>query len=142
MLEKVKAGGGLVMNKEGKLLFIFRKGIWDLPKGKMDFGETLEETAVRETSEETGIPKNKLKVVSFLTTTRHVFYKTTEKIKDCSWYLMKTKYRGKLVPEKNEGIDMCKWLTLDEFKVLSHDSPSRVKYVVDLYEQLLWYEIL
>ena len=55
---------------------------------------------------------------------------------------MKTKYRGKLVPEKNEGIDMCKWLTLDEFKVLSHDSPSRVKYVVDLYEQLLWYEIL
>ena len=119
MLEKVKAGGGLVINKEGKLLFIFRKGIWDLPKGKMDFGETLEETAVRETSEETGIPKNKLKVLSFLTTTRHVFYKTTEK-----------------------GIDMCKWLTLDEFKVLSHDSPSRVKYVVDLYEQLLWYEIL
>mgnify|MGYP003148665844 FL=1 len=38
MLEKVKAGGGLVINKEGKLLFIFRKGIWDLPKGKMDFG--------------------------------------------------------------------------------------------------------
>ena len=61
MLEKVKAGGGLVINKEGKLLFIFRKGIWDLPKGKMDFGETLEETAVRETSEETGIPKKKLK---------------------------------------------------------------------------------
>ena len=36
MLENVKAAGGLVMNKEGKLLFIYRKGIWDLPKGKVD----------------------------------------------------------------------------------------------------------
>jgi|TARA_R110002020_G_scaffold162396_1_gene347969 8-oxo-dGTP pyrophosphatase MutT (NUDIX family) len=142
MLEKVKAGGGLVINKEGKLLFIFRKGIWDLPKGKMDLGETLEETAVRETSEETGVPKNKLKVLTFLTTTRHIFYKTTEKIKDCSWYLMKTKYKGKLVPQKKEGIEKCEWLTLEEFKTLSINSPSRVKYVVNFYEQLLWYEIL
>jgi len=142
MLEKVKAAGGLVINEKGEILVIYRKGIWDLPKGEMDRGESLESTAVRETSEETGVPKNKLNVITFLTTTRHVFYKDVEKMKDCSWFLMQTKYTGGLMPDFNEGIEKCEWLSLDEFKKISKDSPARIRYLIDFYEQLLWYEIL
>ena len=63
MRETVKAAGGLVINKKGQILFIHRKGVWDLPKGKLDSGERLDNTAIRETSEETGIPLKKLKLV-------------------------------------------------------------------------------
>ena len=51
----IKAGGGLVLNPFGKVLLIFRRGVWDLPKGKQDPGETLAQTAVREVCEETGL---------------------------------------------------------------------------------------
>ena len=54
-LPVVQAGGGLVRNQSGKMLFIFRKGKWDLPKGKIDKGETLEKGAKREVKEETGV---------------------------------------------------------------------------------------
>ena len=47
MRETVKAAGGLVTNKKGQILFIFRKGVWDLPKGKLDSGERLDTTALR-----------------------------------------------------------------------------------------------
>jgi hypothetical protein len=43
----VEAGGGIVQ-KEHKILLIFRKGKWDLPKGKLEFGETKKEGALRE----------------------------------------------------------------------------------------------
>ena len=53
----VKAGGGLVMNNNNDVLLIYRRGKWDLPKGKLDKGETLEDCAVREVMEETGLKK-------------------------------------------------------------------------------------
>ena len=59
-LPVVQAGGGLVRNQSGKMLFIFRKGKWDLPKGKIDKGETLEKGAKREVKEETGVKKLEL----------------------------------------------------------------------------------
>src|SRR5262245_20291408 len=51
----VQAAGGLVWNDTGKVLLIFRKGMWDLPKGKADEGEKLEDCALREVQEETGL---------------------------------------------------------------------------------------
>jgi len=56
-----KAGGGLVYNKKGEVLFIFRNGKWDLPKGGTDKGELIEKTAMREVEEETGV--NELEIV-------------------------------------------------------------------------------
>ena len=52
---KIIAAGGLVTNENNELLMIFRRGKWDLPKGKLDKGETIEECAIREVEEETGI---------------------------------------------------------------------------------------
>ena len=53
----IKAGGGLVKNKAGQILLIFRRGKWDLPKGKLDDNETLLQCAIREVREETGLAK-------------------------------------------------------------------------------------
>ena len=55
------AAGGLVENEKGEILFMFRRGKWDMPKGKRDPGETLEECALREVEEETGVGQLHLK---------------------------------------------------------------------------------
>ena len=66
-----KAGGGLVYNKKGEVLFIFRNGKWDLPKGGTEKFEEMEQTAMREVEEETGV--GKLKITKKLQKTYHIF---------------------------------------------------------------------
>jgi hypothetical protein len=66
-----KAGGGLVYNKNGEVLFIFRNGKWDLPKGGTNKGEEIEDTAMREVEEETGV--NGLSISKKLQKTYHIF---------------------------------------------------------------------
>ena len=104
----VVAGGGVVTNKEGKVLFIYRNDKWDLPKGKLDKGETIEECALREVEEETGVKK--LKIENFLKTTYHIFKRNgVYKLKEVHWYAMKTSYNGELKGQKSEGIEKVKW---------------------------------
>lgn len=102
------AGGGVVTNEKGKVLFIYRNDKWDLPKGKIDKGETIEECALREVKEETGVKK--LKIENFLQTTYHVFKRNGNyKLKEVHWFAMKTTYKGKLTGQKSEGIEKVKW---------------------------------
>ncbi|QCW99190.1 NUDIX hydrolase [Aggregatimonas sangjinii] len=102
------AAGGVVTNKEGKVLFIYRNDKWDIPKGKLDKGETIEECALREVEEETGVTG--LKIENYLRTTYHVFKRKGKyKLKEVHWYAMKTNFKGKLKPEKSEGIEKVKW---------------------------------
>ena len=75
-IKVVKAGGGIVKNINDETLFIYRRNKWDLPKGKMDKGETIDQTALREVKEETGI-KN-LSIIDFKINTYHVFKKGKE----------------------------------------------------------------
>ena len=104
----VTAAGGVVTNKKGKVLFIYRNDKWDLPKGKLDKGETIEECAIREVEEETGVQG--LKIENFLKTTYHVFKRNgVYKLKEVHWYAMKTSYKGKLKGQKEEGIEKVKW---------------------------------
>jgi len=104
----VVAAGGVVTNKDGKVLFIYRNDKWDLPKGKIYKGETLEECALREVEEETGVLG--LKIENILKTTYHVFKRNgVFKLKEVHWYAMKTSYKGELVGQADEGIDKVKW---------------------------------
>ncbi|RIV47146.1 NUDIX hydrolase [Flagellimonas pelagia] len=104
----IVAGGGFVVNEKGKVLFIKRNGKWDLPKGKVDKGETIESAAIREVEEETGVTG--LKIERFLRTTYHVFKRNGEYwLKQTHWFLMSTDYTGKLVAEEAEGIEKVKW---------------------------------
>ena len=112
-LVTIKATGGIVTNKKNQILFIYRKGKWDLPKGKMKKNETKKESALREVIEETGVKK--LKIINFFSTTFHLIKVKREYfLKETHWYTMKTKYDGKLKPQKSEGIISAKWKTFDE----------------------------
>lgn len=112
-LVTIKATGGIVTNKKNQILFIYRKGKWDLPKGKMEKNESKKESALREVIEETGVKK--LKIINFFSTTFHLIKVKSEYfLKETHWYTMKTKYDGKLKPQKSEGIISAKWKTFDE----------------------------
>ena len=68
-MKKIIAAGGLVLNEKNELLMIFRRNKWDLPKGKLDEGESIEACALREVKEETGLQK--LKLEKFIDITFH-----------------------------------------------------------------------
>lgn len=116
--QQVYAGGGLVRNSEGKFLIIKRRGKWDLPKGKVNKNETIEDAALREVTEETGL--HGISIISPLMSTYHCYYIDDEKIlKRTSWYDML--YTGKEVPvpEAEEDITEIKWISKEEIKQLS-----------------------
>lgn len=110
---KIIAGGGLVLNANKELLMIFRLGFWDLPKGKWEEGETIEECAVREVEEETGI-KNVIldKLVGL--TYHEYFNKYTQEdvIKETHWYMMSIPDLQELIPQTSEDIQQAEWVSL------------------------------
>ena len=84
----VYAAGGLVQNQNGKYLFFYRRGSWDLPKGKLDKGEISKKAAIREVKEEVGLH---CKITSILPTTYHTYFdKGKLVLKETSWYKMKS----------------------------------------------------
>lgn len=102
------AAGGVVKNNEGKLLFIYRKKRWDLPKGKVEKGETLQEGATREVKEETGVKK--IKVGDLVGVTYHIFKRNNRyQLKESHWFYMTTKYDGELEPQTKEDITKAVW---------------------------------
>ena len=113
MFMQVNAGGGLVRNREGKYLMIFRKGFWDLPKGKQEEGETIEECAIREVEEETGLTG--LKISGLICETHHTFnIYGPATIKHTWWFEMEYDGEGPLSLQADEGITDAAWLTKEE----------------------------
>ena len=109
----IEAAGGLVTNSSNQYLFIKRFGIWDLPKGKIELGETAEVAAIREVEEETGI-KN-LKIVKPISHSWHIYpWKEQTVLKKTFWYLMKSEFNGQLIPQTKEDITEAVWLKPDK----------------------------
>jgi len=127
----IQAAGGLVVNEENKLLMIFRRGKWDLPKGKLDKGETLEQCAVREVEEETGLAN--IKLLSHLLTTYHTYHEGTKFVlKESYWYNMQVSGKQNLQPQLEEDILETRWVTLEEAVALF---PECFPSVVDVISQ-------
>jgi 8-oxo-dGTP pyrophosphatase MutT (NUDIX family) len=126
----VYAAGGFVLNEKNEVLMMFRRAKWDLPKGKMDKGETFEECAVRETEEETGL-KN-VKLISPLITTYHTYHEGTRYVlKETKWFTMKVEGEQKLIPQTEEQITKLEWVGKNNLKeYLQNSFPS----VVDVLE--------
>jgi 8-oxo-dGTP pyrophosphatase MutT (NUDIX family) len=122
----IKAAGGLVMNEEGELLFIFRRNKWDLPKGKLDEGETLEACAVREIQEETGLQEVQLK--KHLVTTWHTYDESGHHmLKETAWYLLSAPKKQALTPQTIEQITQIEWAKPDNLqKYISNTFPAIV----------------
>lgn len=108
----VQAAGGLVKNNSGEYLFIYRRGKWDLPKGKKDGDETAEETALREVKEECGL--NDLRIIKELPATYHSFPEKGKNIlKHTRWFLMETK-QTEVMLQTEEDIEAHRWLKKEE----------------------------
>lgn len=111
----VEAAGGLVLNPKGELLMIYRNKHWDMPKGKMEAGESPDQTAIREVEEECGVKK--LKIGKELQSTYHIFFLNGKHcIKRTYWFEMTCNDTSKLVPQKEEGIEEAKWMSKAEVK--------------------------
>ncbi len=127
-LPLVIAAGGLVINDKQQYLFIHRNGKWDLPKGKMDRNETVEQAAMRETMEETGVQD--LKIDYYLGPTYHIFdWKENSKLKLTHWYIMTTTYNGALVPQEDEGIEQAAWLGKEDAENALKVSYENIKHL-------------
>ena len=125
-----KAGGGLVENEKGQILFIFRNGKWDLPKGGIEKNETIEETSIREVEEETGCFN--LKIEKKLQKTYHVFKRNGEyKLKITYWYAMTTEYQGALKGQIDEGIEKVVWVDKEDIPELLKNSYQNIKLLFE-----------
>ncbi|MEC3881745.1 NUDIX hydrolase [Parapedobacter sp. 10938] len=120
----IKAAGGLVKNGAGDYLFIYRLGKWDLPKGKLDPGESMKKAAVREVEEECGVTVGYLgqKIV----TSYHTYHLKGEVVlKKTNWYEMGVNKVPKLKPQLEEDITEAVWLPKTKFgKVRKNTYPS------------------
>lgn len=112
----IEAAGGIVSNPEQDILFIRRLGKWDLPKGKMEKGESREESAVREIEEETGLKDVELK--NFINTTYHIYVERNgEKILKCThWFDMNFKGEDTSKPQIEEGITEVAWKNVSQIE--------------------------
>jgi 8-oxo-dGTP pyrophosphatase MutT (NUDIX family) len=106
----IEAAGGIVKNSKGELLFIFRNGLWDLPKGKIENNESIKEAALREVEEECGIKQ--LKLDKLIDKTYHMYKINNQYIVKISyWFLMYSDFQGELSPQLEEGITKVEWIS-------------------------------
>jgi len=130
----IRAGGGLLLNENHELLMIFRRGSWDLPKGKLDEGETMEACALREVEEETGV--GNLLLGEMLGITRHQYfdpYIQEEVIKETHWYSMNVKGSPALIPQTEEDITDIRWVPLQEVSELLKNSFDTIREITGLF---------
>ena len=128
----ILAAGGVVFNTEKELLVIHRIGKWDLPKGKLEEGESISACAIREVEEECGV--GDLEIIKELTSTFHC-YKTrkgTWVLKRTYWYEMKTSYLDRLIPQLEEGIDAVEWADFERVSEIKKNTYNSIKEVINL----------
>jgi len=125
----VEAGGGIVKNKSDELLFIFRQGCWDLPKGKLDLNEDIKMCAIREVQEECGIQQ--VNIIKKIKTTYHIFEKKHKWfIKKTTWFEMLYAGNDIPVPQLEEDISEVKWFKRNELEVSLSNTYSLIKDLV------------
>ena len=125
----VQAAGGLVQNTQDKLLFIQRNGIWDLPKGKLESDESIEECAYREVLEETGVED--LHMGEFYRRTYHIFRRGGEyRLKEVFWYYMYSNFDGPFVPQEKEGITKVRWMGLKKQQKIVNKTYQNIRLLV------------
>jgi 8-oxo-dGTP pyrophosphatase MutT (NUDIX family) len=129
MYRPIMAGGGLVYNEEGALLMIYRRGKWDLPKGKLDEGENIAECALREVSEETGL--RQLRLGDKLSDSFHIYVQDGEQyLKQTVWYTMYGTSTDLLKPQKEENIMEARWVAEKELGTHASRSYEAIREVL------------
>lgn len=132
-MKVIPAAGGLVINPKKEILFIFRNGVWDLPKGWIEKGETIESAAVREVEEECGVFN--LKLIKPLVTTYHIYYQEGLNLKQTDWFLMFADNTKELVPQIEEGITEVAFKNERETEEALKNSYGNIKLVYDTFKE-------
>jgi ADP-ribose pyrophosphatase YjhB (NUDIX family) len=132
----IKAAGGLVHTEEDDLLLIFRRGKWDLPKGKLDDNEDIEGCAIREMKEETGLIN--VQIERPLCITYHTYHQDGKHIlKESHWFLMKAEKQSNLLPQLEEDIDKCEWVAVDKLAPYMENTHASILDVVNAGVKML-----
>lgn len=130
----VEAAGGAVLNPDNELMLIYRRGKWDLPKGKLEEKEAQEAGAIREVMEETGLTD--VNAIKPLLTTYHTYNESGHHIlKPSYWYLMRTKQSDGLVPQTEEDIHEVKWVPFDQLGPYMENSFPSIRDVVEKLQE-------
>jgi 8-oxo-dGTP pyrophosphatase MutT (NUDIX family) len=128
MFRIVRAAGGVVF-KEDKMLLIFRRGKWDLPKGKLDGDEQSRVAALREVEEETGVVAT---LENRICTTWHTYTLNGNRIlKKTKWYHMTCVDDAKMAPQTDEDIEKLEWMDQKQAALALTNSFSSIRYVIE-----------
>ena len=124
----IEAAGGVVM-KNQEMLFIYRNGKWDLPKGKLEINESIQLCAVREVEEECGI--SQLTIIKEIATTYHTYRQAEENIlKITYWFLMDCKDESPLTLQIEEGIEFVEWKNEQAVQLALENTYPNIKLVL------------
>lgn len=124
----IEAAGGLIRNADNAYLFIYRRGKWDLPKGKCEKDETYEQTALREVKEECGLQS--CAVIEPLFPTFHTYEMNNKRyLKKTVWYKMESNQTD-VKPQSEEGIVKVEWFKPSDFKIIKENTYPSVWDVI------------
>ncbi|MEL6134759.1 MAG: NUDIX domain-containing protein [Bacteroidota bacterium] len=116
-----EAAGGLVINERGEYLCIYNRNRWTLPKGGVEWREPVEEAAVREVKEETGLQN--VQLTGPLTKTYHTFRRRRKWVlKTTHWYYMQASSEESLIPQAEENIEAVEWMSTERWLEVAADS--------------------
>lgn len=133
LIEPITAAGGVVFKeddtREPLVLLIFRRGVWDLPKGKLEEGESVKECAAREVAEEVGISVMP-QILFELPDTYHEYEQEGVHYgKTTHWFGMRIPLDSDVDfnPQEEEGIKKVSWFSLSEAqKQVGYDNLNKV----------------
>ncbi len=132
----IAAAGGMVENKKGEYLFIFRNKKWDLPKGKIEKGEGKKEGAMREVEEECGIAISEMG--KRICKTYHTYMLKGELVlKTTYWYKMSYAGNEKLKPQLEEGITKVRWFKRGQIDTIVKNTYPSIMDVLKKMDMLI-----
>ena len=130
----IEAAGGVVTLPDGRILMIKRLGKWDLPKGKAEKDETLQETAIREVVEECGLI-GKPKITGELTHTFHTYHRDGRHVlKHTAWYTMSHDGDDALNPQSSEDITHAVWLPPNQLDIVLQNTYESIRQVMNSFK--------
>ncbi|MBY5960016.1 NUDIX domain-containing protein [Membranicola marinus] len=138
LFKKIQAMGGVIIDSENKVLFIYRRDRWDLPKGKKEKGEGKKECAMREVEEETGL--SQLDLTHRIGKTRHTYRhpKSGKRVlKITFWYEMQVLEHEEVIVEEEEDIEDAKWMTIPSFLAGNYSTFANIKDILRQYKSMM-----
>ena len=133
MSKSLETVAGGIVEKNGKYLMIHRKGLWDIPKGKMEAGESTKECAGREVKEETCV---KVSVGKKIGSIWHTYTNQNKGIlKKTHWYAMTCLDDSKMKPQEEESITQVEWKSMKQMQEALIGSYRSLRYLILKYQQ-------